>query len=283
MVSQKDKVTKVEVQKKNKDRVNIYIDNDYSFSCSSELVYKYGIKAGGQIEIEVVRAVAEDDNYLKCKSAALRVIEKGYKSEKEIHDKLIEKGYEDKIVMRVIEFLKSYSFLNDAQFAEMYIRDKIKVQGRNKIKFSLLKKGIQEEVVLEKLSAIDADMELSTAMSIADKRLRLLKKNESDKRTIYKKLWDFLLRNGYDKSIAEDVLAKVSMDELEEAPKIEREVDLDALYSLAKKRFEILSRSEGDNRKLYKKLGDYLLRKGYPWEEVKKTLKQLLNNEEIDE
>ena len=42
-------ITKIEVQKRNKDRSNIYIDNEYAFSLSNELVYKEGLKTDEKI------------------------------------------------------------------------------------------------------------------------------------------------------------------------------------------------------------------------------------------
>ena len=33
-------ITKIEVGKRNKERVNIYIDEEYAFSISAELIYK---------------------------------------------------------------------------------------------------------------------------------------------------------------------------------------------------------------------------------------------------
>ena len=44
------KVTEIEIQKNNTERVNIYINNEFAFPCSSELVYKYGLQKGKEIE-----------------------------------------------------------------------------------------------------------------------------------------------------------------------------------------------------------------------------------------
>ena len=86
-------ITKIEVQKRNKERANIYIDNDYAFSLSCEIVYKEGLKANEKVDIERIKAISREDNYLKCKTTALRIVEKSYKTEKELRDKLISLGY----------------------------------------------------------------------------------------------------------------------------------------------------------------------------------------------
>lgn len=53
---------------------------------------------------------------------------KTYKTEKELRDKLTEKGFEEDTIKRAIEFLKEYNLLNDEKYAEMYIKDRLRSQ-----------------------------------------------------------------------------------------------------------------------------------------------------------
>jgi regulatory protein len=46
MTEREKVITAIEVQKRNKNRVNIYIDGEFTFSCSAELVYTHGLKNG---------------------------------------------------------------------------------------------------------------------------------------------------------------------------------------------------------------------------------------------
>lgn len=69
-------ITKIEAQKKKKDRVNVYIDNEYSFSCNTELIYIHGLKKGKVVDLDYLQDIIEEDNYLYAKSRALSFIEK---------------------------------------------------------------------------------------------------------------------------------------------------------------------------------------------------------------
>jgi regulatory protein len=274
-------ITKLEVQKKNNNRVNVHIDGEYAFSCSSELVYTHALKLNKSVEVEKLKEIADEDNYLKCKNAAMRIIERSYKSEKQVFDKLILKGYDEKIIARTMELLKSYSLLDDEAYTKLYVKEKIKTQGVNKIKFSLIKKGIAKETVDDLLKEVDSSKELTTALSLGEKKYNSLVKTEKDKRTVSKKLWEFLVRNGFSSEIANEVINKVVV--LEEDYSEEKiEENSDELYEQAVKRFKSLSKSESDKRKLYKKLGDYLLRRGYSWESIKSVLKVILNTEDFE-
>ena len=130
-------ITKIELGKKNKERVNIYIDEEYAFSISAELVYKENLKVKDKVDVEKLKKIANEDNYIKCKNSALKIIERTYKTEKELRDKLALKGYEDHIIKRTISFLREYNLLNDITYVKMYVKDKSKNQGKKKIKYIL--------------------------------------------------------------------------------------------------------------------------------------------------
>lgn len=273
-------ITKIEVQKKNKERVNIYINDSYAFSCSAELVYNYQLKTGKIVEINELEKVIEEDNFIGCKNAALRVIERSYKTEKEIYDKLLAKEYDEKTISRTIEFLKAYNFVDDKKYAAAYIKEKIRTQGKNKIKYSLIRKGVPEAIILDRLNEIGKEFEGNTALILAEKKYNILVKSEVDYRKIYKKLGDYLIRIGYDGEIVKDVLNKVVKEEKNEyREETTKCVDEEKLRELAEKRYNIIKKSDSDERRIYKKLGEYLIRKGYTYSQVKSVLREILGHE----
>lgn len=276
----KNIITKIEVQKRNKDRVNIYINNEFSFSCSAELVYIHNLSKEEVVDVNSLAEIVEEDNYIKCKNTSLKMIEKSYKTEKQIIDKLVQKEYQDKIIKRTIEFLKQYSFIDDIKYVQMYVKDKMSSQGKNKIKYALISKGINEEIVNEELKHIDDTLEESSALKLAEKKYNILLKSEKDLRNINKKLREYLARKGYNLDIIQKVLnsiVKVDLhDYSEEKSYKEVKNDIDEMHELAEKRYKILIKSEGDSRKIYKKLGDYLLRRGYSWSSIKPVLNNII-------
>lgn len=206
-------ITKIEVQKRNKNRVNVYVDHEYAFSLDSELVYKEGLKVNESINIEKVEEIAKKDNYLKCKSTALRIVEKTYKSEKELKDKLLLKGYDKYSIEKSIEFLKEYGFINDNNFAKLYIKDKNRTQGKSKIKYDLIKKGISEDIIESSISNIDEEAERDNAYNIAIKKYNVIVKREDDKYKLSQKLFRFLLSKGYSYDTVSYVVRKITNQE----------------------------------------------------------------------
>lgn len=202
-------ITKIEVQKRNKERVNIYIDNEYSFSISAELVYKEGLKINEKIDLEKIKIIAKEDNYLKCKNIALRIVEKTYKSEKELKDKLLLKGYDEASINKTLNFLKEYNFLNDLNYVKMYVKDKTRLQGKNKIKYDLIKKGINDTLIEEEISNINEDEEKDIAYNMALKKYNILLKRENDKYKLSQKLYRFLLSKGYNYDIVSQAVKRI--------------------------------------------------------------------------
>lgn len=150
--------------------------------------------------------IIEEDNYIKCKGDSLRFLGKTYKTQKQIYDKLLGKGYDAKTINRVINFLEEYNFIDDDKYAQMYIKEKMVKEGVNKIKFALISKGIKEEIINKKIDEMDSEFQEEAILKLAEKKYNQLMKTENDKRIIYKKLGDYLFRKGYSWDIIKGAL-----------------------------------------------------------------------------
>lgn len=202
-------ITKIEIGKKNKERVNIYIDEEYAFSISLELVYKENLKVNENVDIERLGTLAKEDNYIRCKNSSIRIIERSYKSEKEMKDKLLLKGYDERTIERTLDFLKEYNFLNDENYARIYVKDKIKAEGKRKIKYTLIRKGIDDNLIEDELSKVLSDDLKEAALALALKKYNTLKKRENDKYKLSQKLYRFLASKGYDFDLISQVVKEV--------------------------------------------------------------------------
>ena len=203
------KITKIEVQKRNKERVNVYIDNVYTFSAYSELIYKENLKVNSEVDEEKLLRIAQKENVSMCKETALRIIERSYKTEKEMQNKLIEKGYDSESVGIAINFLKEYNFINDNNYVKMYIKDRISTQGKQKIKYSLIRKGISDDIIEEFLEDIESEDEKSAAIELAKKKYKSISRTETDRFKLWNKLCRYLVGRGYDYSVSKEVVNEV--------------------------------------------------------------------------
>lgn len=209
------KITSIEVQKKNKDRVNVFVDYEFSFACNMELIYKEGISKGCIVDEKRLSEIIYKEEKSKAKSVALKSLERTLKTEKEIRDKLTYKGYDENTIESTMEFLKDYNFVNDEEYVRLFIKEKLKSKGNNKIKFDLKQKGIASDLISKAFCEISDDVESDKAKELCIKKYNILKKSTDDERKIKEKLFRHLVGKGYDFSLSNSVI-KETINEFKE-------------------------------------------------------------------
>ncbi|WP_101772622.1 regulatory protein RecX [Peptostreptococcus faecalis] len=192
------KITSIKYQKNGK-RVNLYVDEEYLISFNAELVYKYNLNKGEDIDTDKITQLIKQDDYDKAKMKALNYISRTQKSEKKIREKLL-KEYDIEIVDKVIDFMKKYSFVDDSTFAHQLVNNGMnyKKVGKKKIQQDLYLKGIGKEDRESAMESIDDDIELENAIYLAEKRKNRIK--TEDKNILKNKLFQHLAYKGFDYS-----------------------------------------------------------------------------------
>ena len=201
-------ITKIEQQKKNEDRVNIYVNDEFFTAIFKELVFTFNLKKGDEIDEKYLKSILSDEMYLKAKNKALNILSKADQAEKKIREKL-STDFEEDTINRVIEFLKKNNFINDNLLAQKIVNTNLNLNkcGKNRIKQNLYNKGLDESAINEAMSDIDSDAEFDNAMYLSKKRYERVK-NE-DKRKVYQKLSQHLAYKGFNYDIIKRVLNKL--------------------------------------------------------------------------
>jgi len=202
------RVTKIEPQKKNPKRRSVFLEGKFAFGLDEEVLYKYGLKEGEEVEQKKIGLIIQSETKKKAKEAALKFLSYRRRSEKEVRDKLKKKEFAKDLIDEVIEDLKRVNLINDYDFACAWIRDRVSNNPRGKalLKQELWKKGIKKEIIEKVLKEYfkNADEELNLAKKLMEKRKKRyanLEKNVAKRRMI-----DFLLRRGFSYDIVKQVL-----------------------------------------------------------------------------
>ncbi len=203
-------ITQISENKKNKDRVSIFADDEFLLSCHKELIYKKSLKKGDKVDPNLLLELAKEDEYMKAKDAALRHIERSLKTIHEIEKKLKDKEYSEETISRVISFLGEYNLVDDDKYAEIFFKEKLRTRGAKKARFELSSKGIPKEIVesaLENLSS--SAIEEDSCLKLAEKKYAQLIKRETDPYKLKNKLYTFLMGKGYDYELINSTLRKI--------------------------------------------------------------------------
>ena len=207
-------ITKIELQKNNKKRASLYIDNKFALGLSVETVYDFGLRKNDIITEEQIEDIKRKENQKNTLSYAINLITKHSYSTFDLKRKMLQKGYENHQIEKTVEYLQTYGYLDDMQYAQNYIKDKTRFNnyGSIRLKNELLNKGIDKKIVEDALEQFfDNDSikydEYTAAKELAIKKMNSYEKD--DKAAKYRKLSGFLIRKGYSYDIVNQVVSEL--------------------------------------------------------------------------
>jgi regulatory protein len=202
-------ITKIELQKNNKHRFNIYLDEAYAFSIHEDILIKHRLLKGQLISEEELRSVLLDEERNGAYLKALRFLGARPRTNKEVRQKLQAAGYEEAVIEETVRRLESERYVDDRQFAKQWTEHRLYSQNKGKafIRQELLQKGVGREHIQEALQGIEWEDELSSAVEIGAKKWRQTSGETFDRK---RKTAAFLLRRGFSSDVVQQALRKIN-------------------------------------------------------------------------
>jgi regulatory protein len=189
------KITKIEKQQKNEKRFSIFIDDVFAFGIEDIDIINYKLKVGDELTKSKYEDIYNNALVQKAKNRAYYFISYKSRTKKEIIDKL-EKDYTQDVVQEVIKILERYKYIDDFEYAKLYIKEKtnLKGYGKTRLKYELKAKGVLDETIDKVLDEYELD-EVTIAIKLINKKTKGNKNLEFKGK---KRLFDFLYRRGFD-------------------------------------------------------------------------------------
>lgn len=147
------------------------------------------------------------DPYVRAKNYALFLLKFRPRSRYEIEGRLKKKNFTPQIIKQTVDSLSCAGLINDLSFTKAWVENRLKYRPRSKrfLKYELLKKGVEKNIVDTVLCAIGEEKEYEIARNIAEKRAQKLK---GDKK-IREKLYAYLVRRGFNAAVALKILKEL--------------------------------------------------------------------------
>lgn len=184
------KITKLEVQKNDKNRVNLYVDDEFYSGIPAELVYLEHLKTGLEIDEKDLKKIIFENEKSKAMYRVTKYIGSSLKTQKQIRDYLRKKEYSDDTIEFVMSKLVEYNYIDDQKYAQAYVLTYGKKYGKLKLKSQLKVKGVSEEII----ECVLEDNKVDSIESVASKYL----KNKVMSYEVSQKLFRFLYSRGYE-------------------------------------------------------------------------------------
>jgi len=186
------KITAIKLQKRNRHRVNIYLDGEYAFG-TAQIVAAW-LKVGQNISDEDIENLKISDRLEIAYQHAVKLMRYRLRTEAEIRQRLCDHGVNEKDIDAVILRLIENGLVNDHHFAQSWVdnRNDLRPRSRRALSFELKRLGIDPKIIEQTLANFD---DHKAAQNAARKQAKKLKTLEWI--SFRKKLLAYLARRGF--------------------------------------------------------------------------------------
>jgi regulatory protein len=197
-------ITALIVQKRNKKRVNVYLDGEFAFGLA--LIEAAKLRKGQRLTDEDIDHLKALDEIEVAHERALNFLSYRPRSVEEVRRNLQDKQISEAAIEAVVDRLGRAGLLNDEEFARFWIenRERFSPRGERALRYELRQKGISDsiiELVIEDFDQEDAAYRAAKAI-------------------FRKRLGDYLARRGFSYDEIRDVVERLWNERL-----LDEEVD----------------------------------------------------------
>lgn len=132
-----------------KSRMKIDIDGAFAFVLYKGELRIYGIKENQELSEENYQKILIEVLPKRAKLRAMNLLKSRAYTAFQLREKLEAGGYPKKIIEEAIDYVASFGYVNDSQYAMDFIEYNKEKKSKNRIFMDLYKKGISKELIEE--------------------------------------------------------------------------------------------------------------------------------------
>ncbi len=198
------KITALRFQKRNKDRVSVYVDDQFAFGLAA--IEAVRLRVGQTLSDDDVARLQVRDEVERAYERALNFLSYRPRSEAEVRRNLRKKDVEDEVVEVVIERLTRAGLVDDGEFARYWVENRLqfKPRGARALHHELRQKGVADSIITDAL--LDLDEEVA-ARQVAEAGARRLAHLEA--RDFRRKLGAYMARRGFSYAVIQPLVEEM--------------------------------------------------------------------------
>src|SRR5271165_4271338 len=152
-------------------------------------------------------SISEPSREELARALCLRLLTARARTRAELSGQLTKRGYPGDIRDRVLDRLAAAGLVDDADFAEQWVRSRRANSGKSRraLAAELHTKGVDNDIITTALGGLDAAAERERAEQLVRARLRREALGEDDTR-VSRRLAAMLARRGYSQTLAGEVV-----------------------------------------------------------------------------
>lgn len=198
------KITALQPQKRDPQRVNIHLDGEYAFSLAR--IVAVWLKVGQELSDEKIASLQTEDARERAYQQAMLFLSYRARSESEIRQNLRKHEIPEDVIEQTLERLRENQLANDDKFARAWVenRNTFRPRSRRALSVELRQKGISDEAAQSALAGLDEEALAYEAGLKKARRLQVLEWSE-----FRKKLSEFLARRGFPYSVIAPTVSRI--------------------------------------------------------------------------
>jgi regulatory protein len=195
-------ITALKVQKKNTNRVNVFLDGEFAFGLAR--ITAAWLRKGQKLSSQEIESLKSADEIEVAYQRALNYLSYKPRTAMEVKEKLFSLNFSAETIESVCSKLVEKGYINDHQFAELWVENRktFRPRSHKMISWELRKKKINEEIITTVLEFTDSDEEL--ARLAAEKYASRL--HDCDRDVFFRRLAGYLGRRGFSYSIVSPII-----------------------------------------------------------------------------
>jgi regulatory protein len=191
------RITALEPQANNPERINLYVDGRFLLSVNAAIVFQLELQLEQELLPDQLERLRREEAEQRAVDRALNYLSFRPRSREEVRRYLRRKETPPEIIDAALARLDRLDFVNDHSFAEFWIgaREQFSPRGARALKNELRMKGVDREVVNE---LVDAEQDEERALRAGRKKaMSLVNIPGMDYATFRNRLGSFLQRRGF--------------------------------------------------------------------------------------
>lgn len=200
-------ILKVQQHPRHKDILNLTLSDDTILTISREVYFKNKLRDGKELNEEELAGLLKEERYNSCFQASLNLLKYRPRSERELKQRLLSKGFPPDAAKEIILKLKSMSLIDDSAFASLWVDSRKNSKSRRVLNLELRKKGVSSDISGQVTSSLDEE---STALAIGKKKARSL--SGIPQREFQRKILSHLLQKGFDYEISRKTVRVIMLE-----------------------------------------------------------------------
>lgn len=188
-------MTVTEIEPCTKTKFKVYLDGKFAFVLYKGELSRYRIEKGGEIESITAEKIRTEVVLKRAKLRAMHLLGDMDRTEAVLREKLRQGGYTQEIIDRAIEYVKSFGYLDDARYAENFVRSRQKSKSRKEIRAVLLQKGVSSDLIENAFENCSDEGGEQEAVRVLMRKKKFNPKTADDRDK--QKIYAYLTRKGF--------------------------------------------------------------------------------------